>query len=456
MSQTQSQTDLDLTTLDSARSTYNAALMVKNNEEPDEGVLEILQLLHDDPFDYKRARQKINKGTVRKLSVSATIALITGVSRDDAWRSHNKTGLPILKDLLASCYGNNLPQQCEDCTLVYECSEADLCKCVACKFAFCPAWCPSDGGDSRYFHPICSPCLQGIGASSAPSAPTPTPSAPALLPGSRDQSPGPGSGEATVTDTPEDPTPTPAAESSPGSPRALGGGKPPSQPPGGPGRTPNVSPKNTDKVSEKVCGFYSKSCCKFGSKGEGCSYSHPNKCFKWMKRGTAGCSKGAECDYFHVKLCKAAAKGAECNNEKCTLPHVSKLTSTQPGPRVPRSRGENPNVITRTPKRDSNTFAKAKALIEKPPQVFQIRRTPEAPDMTVIKGLLEAVALLTKQMGEMMERLRSPVPGPQIPALYSHPPPPIQAQHQPLYQAYPYHQHLQHQAVVRNPSSQLQ
>jgi hypothetical protein len=172
---------------------------------------------------------------------------------------------------------------------------------------------------------------------------------------------------------------------------------------------------------------------------------HPNKCFKWMKRGTAGCSKGPDCDYFHVKLCKAAAKGAECNNEKCTLPHVAKLTSTV-----------KPNASTRIPKRDSNTFAKAKALSEKPPQVFQVSRTPEAPDMSVIKGLLDAVALLTKQMGEMMERLRTPVPGSQIPALYSHPPPPIQAHQQPLYQAYPYHQHLQQQAVVRIPTSQLQ
>jgi hypothetical protein len=109
-------------------------------------------------------------------------------------------------------------------------------------------------------------------------------------------------------------------------------------------------------------------------------------------------------------------------------------------------------VTTRTLNRDPNTFAKAKANIEKPPQDFQIRRTPEAPDMMMIKGLLEAVALLTRQMGEIMTRLQTPVSAPRTPVLYPHPPPIVQAHHQPTYQAYPYHQHLLQQPVVRIPS----
>ena len=312
MSQTQS--NLDLTSLESARSTYNAFLMTKNSQDLDEGVLEILQLLHDVPFDSKIARHKINKGTVKKVPVSATLALITGSSREEAWKIHNKIGLPILKDLLTSSYGNNLPQQCEACTLVYECHDADICKCIACNFGFCPVCCPNDGSDSNFFYPICSPCLRGIGyknnkvpvtvpeeALTAPPAPTVTPT----------------------------PAPTPTVEPRPGTPRALGAGKAPSQPPSGPGVTPTVSDPS-DKVSDKVCGFYSRSCCKFGSKGEGCSYSHPNKCFKWLKRGLAGCSKGADCEYYHIKLCKSAAKGADCTNDKCTLPHVAKPTNKKP------------------------------------------------------------------------------------------------------------------------------
>jgi hypothetical protein len=176
-----------------------------------------------------------------------------------------------------------------------------------------------------------------------------------------------------------------------------------------------------------------------------------------MKRGLAGCSKGADCDYFHVKLCKSAAKGEECNNDKCTLPHVAKLTSTLPGPRVQwpgPGRGEKPNVNIRTPTRDPNTFAKAKAIIEKPAQVFQIRRTPEAPDMNLFKGLIDAVAMLTRQMGEIMLRLQTPVSAPRTPVLYPHPPPTVQAHHQPIYQAFPYNQHLTHHPVVRIPSSQ--
>jgi hypothetical protein len=474
MSPSQTNLDIDLTSLVSARSTYNAFLMVKNGKDLDEGIINILQLLHVVPFDPKIARQKINKGTVKKALVSATLALIMGSSPEEVWKTHNKIGLPILKDLLTSTYGNNLPQQCEDCTRVYECHEADLCKCVACYFAFCPTCCPNDGGDSRFYHPICSPCLRGIGSkiTKVPEEAITAPPSPTALPGPRVQWPGPGRGESTITVTPPSAstlTPTPAptlVELGPGSPRALGGGKPPSQPPGGPGVTPTgseSSDKAIVKVSDKVCGFYSRSCCKHGSKGEGCSYSHPNKCFKWVKRGLAGCSKGGDCEYYHIKLCKSAAKGAECSNEKCTLPHVAKFSTALPGPWVQwpgPGRGEKPNEkpieSNRTQTRDTNTFAKAKANQMKPPQDFQMRRTPEAPDMMMIKGLLEAVALLTKQMGEMMVRLRTPVSGPQIPALYPHPPPPIQAQHQPTYQAFPYHQHLQQHAVVRIPSSPSQ
>jgi hypothetical protein len=249
-------------------------------------------------------------------------------------------------------------------------------------------------------------------------------------------------------------------ESSPGSPRALGGGKPPSQPPGGPGRTPTVtesSDKTTDKHIDKVCGFYSRSCCKYGNKGEGCSYTHPNKCFKWIKRGLAGCSKGAECEYYHIKLCKSTSKGTDCTNDKCTLPHVAKLTTALSGPRVQwpgpgRGRGEKPIVSTRIPNKDPNTFAKAKAILEKPPQDFHQRRTPEAPDNTMFKGLMEAVALLTRQMGEIMMRLQTPVSAPRTPVLYPHPPPTVQSHHQPIYQAFPYNQHLVQQPVVRIPS----
>jgi hypothetical protein len=478
---------VDLTTLDSGCSTYNALMMTKNSEEPDDDILEILLLLHVVPFNNKTARQKINKGAVLKKSISATMALIEGINKAELWRKHNKIGVSILKDLLVTKYSNFLPQKCDVCDKIYQCHDTtDMHKCISCEVGFCPDCCPSDAPANQYFYPLCSPCVKVISnkgtseitnkvpvnipeeASTAPPTPTapvgvqwpvpeeaPTaPPAPTAPVGA--QGPGPGRGRLSLSLTPT-PAPTPTAGSSPGSPRALGGGKPPSQPPGGPGETPTgseASDKPSSKVSDKVCGFYAKSCCKFGSKGEGCSYAHPNKCFKWMKRGLAGCSKGADCDYYHVKLCKSAAKGAECTNDKCTLPHVAKLTTTLPGPRVQwpgPGRGEKPIVTTRTLNRDPNTFAKAKANLSKPPQDFQIRRTPEAPDVG-IKGLLEAVSLLTRQMGEIMVRLQTPVSAPRTPVLYPHPPPSVQAHQQPTYQAFPYHQHQLQHAVVRMPA----
>jgi hypothetical protein len=63
---------VDLTTLDSGCSTYNALLMSKNSEEPDVDILEILLLLHVVPFKARTSRQKINKGAVLKKTIAAT------------------------------------------------------------------------------------------------------------------------------------------------------------------------------------------------------------------------------------------------------------------------------------------------------------------------------------------------------------------------------------------------
>jgi hypothetical protein len=106
---------VDLTTLDSGRSTYNALLMTKNSEEPDEDILEILLLLHVVPFNAKTARQKINKGAVLKKTISATVALIDGSNKAELWRKHNKIGVSMLKDLLVNKYSNSLPQKCDTC-----------------------------------------------------------------------------------------------------------------------------------------------------------------------------------------------------------------------------------------------------------------------------------------------------------------------------------------------------
>jgi hypothetical protein len=154
---------VDLTTLDSGSSTYNALLMTKNSEEPDDDILEVILLLHVVLFSTKTARQKINKGAVLKKTISATIALIEGSNKAELWRKHNKIGVSMPKDLLANKYSNSLPQQCDTCEKIYQCHDSTgMHKCISCDIRFYPDCCPSDGIANNYFYPLCSPCVRVI------------------------------------------------------------------------------------------------------------------------------------------------------------------------------------------------------------------------------------------------------------------------------------------------------
>ena len=83
--------------------------------------------------------------------------------------------------------------------------------------------------------------------------------------------------------------------------------------------------------NKEICEKYRHGKCPHGINGnkifEGktCSYSHPNRCFKFCRYGSAhqwGCSFGSSCKYFHPILCKNSARYGSCTNQSCTYVHL--------------------------------------------------------------------------------------------------------------------------------------
>ena len=62
---------------------------------------------------------------------------------------------------------------------------------------------------------------------------------------------------------------------------------------------------------------------RYGKKGLGCSYPHPQMCFKFIKSGHKGCSKGDSCKYTHPKLCHSSLLSHKCDRIKCYFYHVT-------------------------------------------------------------------------------------------------------------------------------------
>ena len=78
--------------------------------------------------------------------------------------------------------------------------------------------------------------------------------------------------------------------------------------------------KKLDQTKRKLCKFYLHKKCKYGINGNGCSFDHPKKCFKFVRDGTnkkGGCNKGKDCNYFHPPLCKSSLKGGYCDKSEC-------------------------------------------------------------------------------------------------------------------------------------------
>jgi hypothetical protein len=381
------------------------------------------------------------------------------------WRRHNKIGVSVLKDLLVMKYSNSLPQQCDTCEKIYQCHDSTgMHKCISCDKGFCPDCCPSDGMANLYFYPLCSPCVTVISSKSLitvhPSAdsekiiatPVTTATVPPSNPLNVDDE-----GPETLDDETVDPSGTPRLD------------------PVTPLDPSTAASSVTSAPNPKICGFYARNMCRFGSKGIGCSHSHPKICHKWRKQGPQGCNKAKNCEFIHIKLCRSAIKGEECNNTKCNLPHLAKPKATKHFITVRKTadtakssteaQSGGRSGSTKSPRADPQTLS----------QDFHRDQHQKAPDV-VILGLLDAVHLLGEQMKElimtrsqdqqqMKELMRTRSQGLGQGQYLAHPPPqysggavyypqlppPPHQQHL-GHQAYPYQHHQQHQAVVAQPS----
>ena len=96
-------------------------------------------------------------------------------------------------------------------------------------------------------------------------------------------------------------------------------------------KTPRAVEKPRENEPEKnqnkkiLCKHYVWKKCRHGSKGIGCSFDHPKKCFKFLKNGSVakhGCNKGKNCQYFHPPLCRTSVKNGVCANTDCHFHHL--------------------------------------------------------------------------------------------------------------------------------------
>ena len=74
-----------------------------------------------------------------------------------------------------------------------------------------------------------------------------------------------------------------------------------------------------------MCRYYVEKRCRHGSKGTGCCFDHPVKCFRFMRNGShakRGCTKGKDCNYFHPPLCRTSINSGVCSKENCRLHHI--------------------------------------------------------------------------------------------------------------------------------------
>ena len=105
--------------------------------------------------------------------------------------------------------------------------------------------------------------------------------------------------------------------------------------------------RREDKQKHKICKFSKAGACKYGRTGNGCHYSHPKKCYSYIrhgKKGDKGCQKGDKCEYYHPPLCHESVMRGTCSREKCKFQHLQ-VTKKYTKKSVPRKAGQLSNRI---------------------------------------------------------------------------------------------------------------
>ena len=56
-----------------------------------------------------------------------------------------------------------------------------------------------------------------------------------------------------------------------------------------------------------------------------CQHDHPKRCIRFCRFGKnkkGGCTRGAQCQYYHPVLCRNALVNKKCTQENCTFTHL--------------------------------------------------------------------------------------------------------------------------------------
>ena len=92
-------------------------------------------------------------------------------------------------------------------------------------------------------------------------------------------------------------------------------------------RQPNGPLQVQDGVSE-VCKFYKQGRCRHGISGKkdgACEFSHPKPCQKFLTNGNRrqrGCTLGAQCRFFHPRVCNSSLRERICTKHDCKYLHI--------------------------------------------------------------------------------------------------------------------------------------
>ena len=92
--------------------------------------------------------------------------------------------------------------------------------------------------------------------------------------------------------------------------------------------------------------------------GASCTQAHPKRCIRYCRFGLSkrgGCTRGAECRYYHPVLCRNALVNKRCTRENCTFTHLKGTRRHQEDEKRRTQAGRDAGQEAPAAGRDSNT-----------------------------------------------------------------------------------------------------